>query len=618
MVAGSRSITTMAKLCFTLPLKPSLPFSSLVQIQNPANPRVGLTKQALTALLQSCSAHPNQLKQIHAVVLTTGLSIKNSLITELLTNFALLGDMSYARQLFDQMHKPRVFLWNTLIRAYVKNRIFMEAALVYRQMHVLGIRPDQFTYTFVVKACTEQPELWAGSAVLAHVVKYGLEFVAMVRIELVAMYMKFGEVGVADFLFETMVERDFIAWNAFIATCVQNGHAGKALALFRQMEAARIKPDAVSVVGAYSACGQLGCLETGEEIYGIMKKYGIGCNIIVANARLDMYVKCGSIGLAETLFKDMSQRNVISWSTMIVGYAINGESEKALDMFSRMRNAGVQPNHVTYLGVLSACSHAGLVNEGKAYFSNMVQSGDKSIRPKLEHYACMVDLLGRSGHLEEAHNFIRTMPIEPDSGVWGALLGACTIHQNVELGQRAADMLFKLAPDIGSYHVLMSNMYAAAGRWDFVDKLRLRMRKRGVKKVAAYSSVECNGNFHIFYGGDRLHPESAEIYEKLKDLLKQVKSIGYVPNTSYVFHDVDIEEKEATVSTHSEKLAVAFSLINLRPESPIRVVKNLRMCDDCHSFCKFVSKATKREIVMRDKIRFHHFRNGDCSCNNFW
>lgn len=516
------------------------------------------------------------------------------------------------------MHKPRVFLWNTIIKAYVKYQNFKEAAFVYRQMHHLGVRPDQFTYTFVVKAFAQLPELWAGSAAVAHAVKYGLEFVAEVRTELMIMCVKSGELGLADFLSETMVERDLVAWNAFIAACVQNGHAAKALALFRKMDVSGIKPDAVTIASAFSACGQLGCLQNGEEIYGIMRQCGIACNTIVANARLDMYVKCGSIDMAETLFEDMPHRNVISWSTMILGYAINGESQNALDMFSRMQKQGVAPNHVTYLGVLSACSHAGLVNEGKAYFRRMVQSGDKNIQPKIEHYACMVDLLGRSGHLEEAYSFIRSMTIKPDSGVWGALLGACAIHQNVKLGQHAADLLFELAPDNGSYRVLMSNMYAAAGRWDSVDKVRLKMRKRGVKKLAAYSSVEFNRKIHIFYGGNRLHPESSEIYEKLEDLLRLVKSIGYIPNTTSVFHDVDTEEKEATLSHHSEKLAIAFSLMNLRPECPIRVVKNLRICDDCHGFCKFVSEATKREIIMRDKIRFHHFRNGECSCNNFW
>ena len=526
--------------------------------------------------------------------------------------------MSYARQLFDEMHKPRTFLWNTLIKGYVKNELPIEAASVYRQMHLIGARPDSFTYPFVVKACAQLPELWAGGAVHVHVVKYGLEFVSMVRTELMIMYVKFGEMGLAEFLFGSMVERDVVAWNALIAVCVQNGLASKALGLFHQMSLAGIKPDAVTIVSALSACGQLGCLEIGEETYGVARKEGIDCNIIVENARLDMYIKCGNTDMARTLFNKMPQRNVISWSTMILGYAINGETEKALALFSRMKNEGVQPNYVTYLGVLSACSHAGLVNEGWAYFNHMAQSGHKNIQPRKEHYACMVDLLGRSGHLEEAYNFIKRMPIEPDAGVWGALLGACAIHHDVKLGQHVADLLFEVAPDIASYHVIMSNIYAAVGRWDFVDKVRLKMRKKGVKKVAGYSSVEFNSEFHFFYGGDRSHPQSAYIYEKLEVLLKQIKSIGYIPKTSSVFHDVETEEKEVTISTHSEKLAIAFGLINVRPEYPIRVMKNLRTCDDCHNFSKFVSKITMREIIMRDKIRFHHFRNGVCSCKDFW
>ncbi|XP_050373958.1 LOW QUALITY PROTEIN: pentatricopeptide repeat-containing protein At2g01510, mitochondrial [Argentina anserina] len=535
----NRSYRTHCIIGRTFYLNPIFQFSSLTELvlDRTRKPEpVTITKQAFTAQLQSCSSHPNQLNQIHALILTTGISVKNSLLTSLITSFIALGDISYARKVFDEMYKPRVFLWNTIIKAYVKGCDFLEAAAVYRVMQRVGVRPDEFTYTFVVKACAKLQR--GGAAVAAHAVKYGLEFVAEVRTELVVMCVKDGELGAAGFLFENMVERDLVAWNAFIAACVQSGRAAEALDLFRRMRVAGVKPDAVTFVSAFSACGQLGCLETGEEVYGIMRQCGTVCNAIVDNARLDMYVKCGSVDTAEALFEGMSQRNVISWSTMVLGYAINGESQKALHMFSRMQKQGIVPNHVTYLGVLSACSHAGLVNEGKAYFRRMVQSGDKNIQPRIEHYACMVDLLGRSGHLEEAYNFIRTMPIEPDSGVWGALLGACTIHQAVELGQHVADLLFELAPAYGSYHVLMSNMYAAAGRWDRVDKVRLKMRKRGAKKVAAYSSVEFNGKIRIFYGNNRFHPESSEIYEKLEDLLRQVKNIGYAPNATSVFHDV--------------------------------------------------------------------------------
>ncbi|XP_043700919.1 pentatricopeptide repeat-containing protein At2g01510, mitochondrial-like [Telopea speciosissima] len=576
------------------------------------------TKQAFASLLQSSSSQSHQLKQIHALLLTTGLSIKNSLITQLLTSLTLLGDMTYARLLFDEMHKPRSFLWNTLIKGYVKNDLPIEAISVYQIMRGLGVRPDPFTFPFVLKACAQVDDLWAGQEVHAHVVKFGLDFDAIVRTELMLLYAKVGELSSANYLFESMSERDLVAWNALIAVYVQTGNAGKALGMFHVMVLAGIRPDSVTVVSALSACANLGCLETGKQIDLFVIKENLNSNLFVNNARLDMYAKCGSIETARCLFDKMPQRNVISWSTMIGGYAMNGDSGESLRLFSLMQNAGVQPNHVTYLGVLSACCHAGLIREGKSYFKEMVKSNDCNVQPRLEHYACLVDLLGRSRHLEEAYNFIKSMPIEPDAGVWGALLGACTIHQNIKLGRHVADILFNLAPEVASYHVLLSNIYAASGRWGDVEKVRQKMRKKGVKKVVAYSAVEANSEVHVFHGGDRSHPLSSNIYEVLAELIKQITSIGYVPNTTEVLHDMQMEEKEATLSTHSEKLAIAFGLINVRSPFPIRVMKNLRICNDCHTFMKFTSKVTNREIIMRDKNRFHHFKDGSCSCKDFW
>ncbi|XP_042501122.1 pentatricopeptide repeat-containing protein At2g01510, mitochondrial-like [Macadamia integrifolia] len=584
----------------------------------PSSPSSPFTKQAFTSLLQSSSSQSHQLKQIHALLLTSGLSIKNSLITQLLSSLTLLGDMTYARLLFDEMHKPRSFLWNTLIKGYVKNDLSIEATSVYQIMRGVGVRPDPFTFPFVLKACSQVDDLCAGQEVHAHVIKFGLDFDAIVRTELMLMYAKVGELCSADYLFETMSERDLVAWNALISVYVQTGNAGKALGMFHGMVLAGIKPDSVTVVSALSACANLGCLETGKQIDQFVIKENLNSNLFVNNARLDMYAKCGSIETARCLFDKMPQRNVISWSTMIGGYAMNGDSDKSLHLFSLMQNAGVQPNHVTYLGVLSACGHVGLVREGQSYFKEMIKSNDCNVQPRLEHYACMVDLLGRSGHLDEAYNFIKSMPIEPDVGVWGALLGSCTIHKNIKLGQHVSDILFNLSPEISSYHVLLSNIYAAAGRWVDVENVRRKMRKKGVKKVVAYSAVEANGEVHVFHGGDRTHPLSSNIYEVLAELIKQITSIGYVPNITEALHDVQMEEKEATLSTHSEKLAIAFGLINVRPPFPIRIMKNLRICNDCHTFVKLTSKVTNREIIMRDKNRFHYFKDGSCSCKDFW
>ncbi|WOH13311.1 hypothetical protein DCAR_0832820 [Daucus carota subsp. sativus] len=578
-----------------------------------------LTKQAIDSLLQAHSSCPTQLMQAHALLLTTGLSIKNSLITRLLENFIMLGDMSYARKLFDELHKPRAYLWNTLIKGYVKYEIPCQAVTLYRDMHGLGVRPDPFTFPFVVKACAEFWDVWVGAAVHAVVLKYGLEFIAMVRTELMMMYVKYGELSYAEKLFFSMEDRDLVSWNALISAYAQNGYAVNALRMFHEMRVGGINPDGVTIVSALSACSQLGCLETAEKIYEFGRREGrVEGNVFIDNARLDVYVKCGCMDMAFKLFNRMPYRNVISWSTMIGGYALNGESGIALKLFSRMKYEGVQPNSVTYLGVLCACSHAGLVEEGWNNFNNMTYSDNCNLKPRKEHYACMVDLLGRSGRLEEAYNFITTMPIEPDAAVWAALLGACSIYHNIDMGQHAADMLFELSPDIASYHVLVSNMYAAAGRWKCVAKVRHKMRKKGVKKVAAYSSIEYNGQIHILYAGDRWHPQMSRIYQNLKELIERIKTWGYSPKSDSVLHDVDEEEREETLSTHSEKLAIVFGLINIEGQMPIRVIKNLRTCDDCHTFAKIVSKMTMREIIMRDKSRFHHFKHGSCSCKDFW
>ncbi|KAL1219491.1 Pentatricopeptide repeat-containing protein [Cardamine amara subsp. amara] len=579
-----------------------------------------LTKQMLSELLRASSSKPKQLKKIHAIVLRTGFSEKNSLLTQILENLIFVGDMCYARQVFDEMHKPRIFLWNTLFKGYVKNQLPYESFLLYKKMRDLGVRPDEFTYPFVVKAISQLGFMSCGFALHAHVVKNGFDCLGIVATELVMMYMKFGELSSAEFLFESMQVKDLVAWNAFIAVCVQSGNSALALKYYHKMcaDADAVQFDSFTIVSMLSACGQLGSLEIGKEIYDLARKQEIDCNIIVENARLDMYLKCGSTEAARVLFHEMKQRNVVSWSTMIVGYAMNGDSREALALFTMMQKERLRPNYVTFLGVLSACSHAGLVDEGKRYFSLMVRSNDKNLEPRKEHYACMVDLLGRSGLLKEAYEFIKKMPMEPDTGIWGALLGACAVHRDMILGQKVADVLVETAPDIGSYHVLLSNIYAAAGKWDCVDKVRSKMRKLGTKKVAAYSSVEFDGKIHFFNRGDKSHPQSKAIYEKLEEILKKIRNMGYVPETSSVFHDVEMEEKETSLSHHSEKLAIAFALINGRAEHPIRVMKNLRTCDDCHVFSKFVSMLTNREIIMRDKNRFHHFKNGVCSCKEFW
>ncbi|XP_072992600.1 pentatricopeptide repeat-containing protein At2g01510, mitochondrial [Typha latifolia] len=583
-----------------------------------SNPSVQLlcspptTKAGFAALLR-CFSHPAPLSQLHALILTSGLSHKNGLLTHLLISLSSSGHLAYARDLFDGMHKPRAFLWNTLLRAYVKNQRPDDTISLYHRMRCLGIRPDNFTFPFVLRACADLIDVYLGMAVHAVLLRVGLVFDAIVETELMVMYAKLGESDLAEHVFEELGRtdgKDLIAWNALISAFSQNGHADKALKLFKQMELEGVEPDSITLVSVISSCAYLGCLELGRKLHRRVREEMQKPNVFVDNALLDMYTKCGCMDEASKLFDEMRQRNVVSWSTMIGGYAINGDSRGALALFSCMEDVGVRPNEVTFLAILTACSHAGLVSEGKQYFRRITN-------PRIEHYATMVALLGRSGHLKEAYSFIKSMPIEPDAGIWGALLGACTTNRNTELGQLAADQLLRIAPDVPSYHVLLSNIYAACGRWDYVEKIREKMKGKALKKVAAYSSVEMGGEVHVFYEGS--HSWSKDIYGKLDELTALVRGVGYAPMTGVVLHDVEVEEKEAAVGTHSEKLAIAFSLIKSKScETPLRIMKNLRICSDCHAFFKYTSKALNRVIIIRDKSRFHHFRDGQCSCNDFW
>jgi pentatricopeptide repeat protein len=271
---------------------------------------------------------------------------------------------------------------------------------------------------------------------------------------------------------------------------------------------------------------------------------------------------------------------------------------------------------VFQVGVLSACSHTGLVEKGTEYFYSMGR--DYGITANSKHYTCMIDLLGRAGRLDEAQNLMRSMPFEPDAATWGALLGASRIHGHTELGEKAAKIIFEMEPDNSGMYVLLSNMYAASGRWGDVSKMRLKMRDSHVRKVPGYSWLEAQNKIHTFSAGDHFHPDNDRIYAFLEELNLKMKLDGYVSSTNMVLHDVEEEEKEHMLKYHSEKLAVAFGILSIPAGRPIRVMKNLRVCEDCHNAIKHISKIEGRLIILRDSHRFHHFSGGSCSCGDYW
>lgn len=343
---------------------------------------------------------------------------------------------------------------------------------------------------------------------------------------------------------------------------------------------------------------------------------GLEDDVIVGTCIIDMYCKCGRVEMARKAFSCMKEKNVRSWTALISGFGMHGRAKEALEVFYNMIRAGVKPNYITFVSVLAACSHGGLVQEGWHWFHAM--KDEFNVEPGLEHYSCMVDLLGRAGYLGHAYNLIKQMKVTPDFVIWGSLLAACRIHKNVELAEISADKLFELDSSNCGYYVLLSNIYADAGRWEDVERMRLLMKDRGLVKPPGFSLVELKGKVHVFLVGDKDHPKREKIYEYMEELTVKIQELGYIPNMSSVPYDVDEEEKGLTLQVHSEKLAVVFAIMHTVPGATIHVIKNLRICGDCHNFIKLISKIVDHEIVVRDSKRFHHFKDGFCSCGDYW
>lgn len=564
--------------------------------------------------------------------------------TAMVTGYSNMGELKKAKAFFDQMPTRTVVSWNAMLSGYTQNGYADEALKLFDEMMRLGFRPDETTWVTIISSCSSSGDPLLARSLVETLDKNQIHLNSFVKTALLDMYAKcgnlsmarqiFNELGVyrnsvtwnamisayaragdlisARDLFDKMVEKNVISWNSMIAGYSQNGQSVMAIELFKEMITRKnSKPDEVTMVSVISACGHLGALAMGIWSITYLTENGITLGISGYNSMIFMYSKCGSMKDAVKVFEKMKTRDVISYNTLISGFATHGHGTEACKLVLRMVEEGIEPDRVTYIGVLTACSHAGLLEEGSQIFESIKT-------PDIDHYACMVDLLGRVGKLDEAKRLIERMPMEPHSGVYGSLLNSCRIHKRVEIGEMVAKKLFEIEPENSGNYVLLSNIYAFAGRWDDVERVRADMRKRGVKKATGWSWVEFGGRMHKFVAGDGSHERTEDIYRVLREIGRKMKRIGYVADKSCVLRDVEEEEKEEMVGSHSEKLAIAFALLVSEAGAVIRVVKNLRVCLDCHTAIKMISKLERREIIVRDNNRFHCFTNGVCSCKGYW
>ncbi|KAG7015321.1 Pentatricopeptide repeat-containing protein, partial [Cucurbita argyrosperma subsp. argyrosperma] len=650
MVGLSRNFSTVCKLSHLQPSQTQttsnfVPFSQLQQQRK-------LLEWRLISILHDCTDF-SQIKQVHGQIICNGLSQCSYVLTKLIRTLSKVDVPMdcYPRLVFGQVNYPNPFLWTAMIRGYALQGPFTESINLYTNMRRNGVSPVSFTFSALFKACGASlnldlgrqvhaqtiliggfaSDLYVGNTMIDMYVKCGVlgcgrkvfdemsERDVVSWTELIVAYAKFGDMESARGLFDELPLKDMVAWTAMVTGYAQNARPKEALEYFQKMQDVGIETDEVTLVGVISACAQLGAVKYANWIRDIAERSSFGPyeNVMVGSALIDMYSKCGSPDEAYKVFEGMKERNVFSYSSMIVGYAMHGRAHSALQLFHEMLKTEIRPNKVTFIGVLSACSHAGMVEQGRQLFAKMEKYFN--VTPSPDHYACMVDLLGRGGCLEEALELIETMPMEPHGGVWGALLGACRIHGNPDIARVAADQLFKLEPDgIGNY-ILLSNIYASAGRWEEVSKLRKVIRAKGLKKNPGCSWFEGKkGDIHEFFADDATHQRSSEIREALRQLLERLRGHGYKPNLSSVPYDLTDEEKERILMSHSEKLALAYGLLCTEAGETITIMKNLRICEDCHNVMCAASEITGREIIIRDNMRFHHFHNGTCSCGNFW
>ncbi|XP_058071554.1 pentatricopeptide repeat-containing protein At4g21065-like [Magnolia sinica] len=596
-------------------LHPNL--SNLLPLSTLQTPTKGPTFRKCIALLQTQKSYP-KIIQIHAWSIRHGIPITDPCMGKhlIFSLVSISAPMPYTHTIFTHIHGPTIFTYNTMIKGYAESDTPHHAMHLYHHMHALSILPDTHTYPFLLKAIAKLMDTRVGEMVHSQTIKHGLDGLVFVQNSMVHMYATCGLVENAYKVFEMVPEKGLVTWNSLINGYAINGRPNEALTLYREMGHHGVAPDGFTMVSLMCAGAELGALALGRRAHVYVLKVGLIGNLHVGNALIDLYAKCGAIREAHWVFGEMGSRSVVSWTSLIVGWALNGYGEDALKLFGCMEREELVPTEITFVGVLYACSHCGLVSEGFEYFNRMRDV--YGLVPKIEHYGCMVDLLGRAGMVNEAHEFISKMPLEPNAVVWRTLLGACAMHGHVALGEIARSRLAELDPGHCGDYVLLSNLYASDGRWLDAQGVRKTMFRKGVRKAPGHSLVEVGNCVHEFVMGDRSHPQKDEIYAMLEEITKLLKLQGYMPRTSNVLVDIEEEEKEKALCYHSEKLAIAFALISTPSGTAITVIKNLRVCVDCHVATKIISKVFDREIIVRDRSRFHHFRDGSCSCKDYW
>ncbi|KAJ6801318.1 pentatricopeptide repeat-containing protein, chloroplastic isoform X2 [Iris pallida] len=579
-----------------------------------------LSSATYDALANACIGlrSPGAARSVFRHMVDTGFQFDQYARNRVLLMYLKCGLVSDARRLFEEMPERNAVSWNTMISGLLGERSFEEAFRLFLLMleeipEAVGSR----SLVFGVQACTGLGSVFLGSQLHSAGFKLGLCDNIFVSSALIDMYSNCGCIDEARWVFDEMPEKNVVAWNTIVAGYALHGYSEDALGLYYEMQKSGVRTDQFTYSTVIRICARLGSLEHAKQAHAGMVRNGYGADLVANTALIDLYRKWGRMEDARNVFDRMPRRNLRSWNALIGGYGAHGMGEEAVALFDRLtEKKGLVPNQVTFLAVLNACSSSGLSGKGLEIFKSMAE--DPRTKPRAMHFASMVDLLGREGRLDEALDLIKNAPFPPTENMWAALLTACRVNENLELGKFAAEKLFWMEPEKLSNYIVLLNIYNGSGRVSDAANVLEVMKRRGLRLLPACSWIEVKKQPHEFAFGDTSHPKSSEIYKKLGEVMEEIGTLGYAHGGGECFlPDVGVEEQRGS-ECHSEKLAIAFGLISTSSSSPLQVVQGHRVCDDCHGAIKMVTVVTKRAIVVRDASRFHHFRHGACSCGDYW
>ncbi|KAL4653788.1 hypothetical protein ACB092_01G331300 [Castanea dentata] len=555
------------------------------------------------------------VKRVSSFMSSNGFELDLYMRNRVLLMHVKCGMMTDARRLFVEMPEKNLVSWNTIIGGLVDSGNYDEAFQLFFITWEESSDGGSRIFSTMIRASAGQGLIFSGRQFHTCALKMGVADDIFVTCALIDMYSKCGSIEDAQCVFDEMPEKTTVGWNSIIAGYALHGYSEEALRMFYEMRDSGVEMDHFTFSMVIRICTRLASLEHAKQAHASLVRHGFGLDTVANTALVDFYSKWGRMEDARHVFDKMPQKNVISWNALIAGYGNHGHGEEAIEMFEQMLQEKMRPNHITFLAILSACSYSGLSERGWEYFKSM--SRDHKIKPRAMHFACMIELLGQEGLLDEAFALIRSAPFKPTANMWAALLTACRVHENLELGKFAAEKLYGMEPEKLNNYIVLLNIYNSSGNLKEAAAVVQTLRRKGLRMLPACSWIEVKKQPYFFHSGDKSHAQTKEIYQKVDNLMLEISKHGYVPERKYLLPDVDEQEKRVLLY-HSEKLAIAFGLINTPGWTPLQIVQSHRICGDCHSAIKLIAMVTGREIVVRDASRFHHFRDGSCSCGDYW